>query len=123
MRTLALTLMTVALAAPAGADHLVGPDVSRARLEEARSVRSDDLARVDALLASPEAARVTAKLGVSPERARAGLATLTDAELRELSARAQALESDPSAGRIGGQRDIIIVVLVVLIVLLVLKAV
>jgi hypothetical protein len=58
------------------------------------------------------------------DRVRAAVPTLTDGELRDLAARAAAVQSDPAAGHLDPWvNDVLIVVLIVGIVLLVLNAV
>ncbi len=119
---LAFVLMTPASAA-VGADRIVGPDMRDARLQGTNLARIQDLGAVDRLLESPLAQRAEARLGADPGRTRAALATLSDAELRELAERVRALEADPAAGLTSSTNDILIIALVVLIVLLVLRAV
>jgi hypothetical protein len=52
-----------------------------------------------------------------------GLAALSDTELRDLAARAQALEQDPVAGLSSDVNQLLIIFLIVAIVILVLQAV
>jgi hypothetical protein len=51
------------------------------------------------------------------------LATLSDAELRDLAVRARALEQDPAAGLSSDVNQLLIIFLIVAIVILVLQAV
>jgi hypothetical protein len=106
------------------ADHLVsGEDVESALLA-AVDARARDLARLDRALASPEAAAAAAALGASPAGLRRALATLADAELRDLAVRAAALEQDPTAGSLDPTiRQLLIIFLIVAIVILVFQAV
>ncbi len=105
------------------ADHLV-TDLARAeRLDAAVAQRQGDLATLQAVLDSPAATRTVARLGVSPERVQAGVATLSDAELRDLAARAQSLQGDPAGALDADIKDLLVIFLIVAIVILVLQAV
>ena len=78
-------------------NHLVTPDVAQARLTEANAERARNLATVDSFLLSPNGAAAMKAVGVSQDRVRGALPTLTDAELQDVAARAAALQSDPVA--------------------------
>ncbi len=105
------------------ADHLVTDQARAERLDAAAAQRQDDLATLHAVLVSPAASRTVARLGVSPERVQAGVATLSDAELRDLAARAQSLQGDPAAAIDADIKDLLVIFLIVAIVILVLQAV
>jgi hypothetical protein len=127
MKRLLAGLIAVVLLSPIparAADHLVaGADVSSA-LQEAARGRGQDLARLDGVLATPEAARAAAVAGASMADVRSGLSSLSDAELRDLAARAAALEADPVAGVLDPTiRQLLIIFLIVAIVILVFQAV
>ncbi len=94
-----------------------------ARLAEAAASRGQDVASLQALLASPRVAAKVQALAADPAELGAGLASLRDAEIADLAARAAALERDPASGLSGSTDDLLVVLLIVLIVLLVLKAV
>jgi hypothetical protein len=91
-------LSAVHVAAETPQSHLVGVDVAQARLHEAAQQRETDLATLDAFVASPDGSAALAALGVDADRVRGSLATLSDGELQELSARVAALDTDPVAG-------------------------
>jgi len=97
--------------------------LTSARLAEASAARQRDLGTLDRLLSSPQAASAASVLGADVSHARAGLASLSERELRDLALRAGDLEGDPAAGLTGSTNDLLVVLLIVLIVLLVLKAV
>jgi hypothetical protein len=78
-------------------NHLVTPDVAQARLTEASAERARNLATVDSFLLSPNGTAAMKAVGVSQDRVRGALPTLTDAELQDVAARAAALQSDPVA--------------------------
>jgi hypothetical protein len=126
----ALAAAAVLSAVPVGAEetlatpgtHLVTPDVAQARLLEASAERARNLARVDALLVSPEGGAALKTVGVSAERVRGALPTLSDAELQDLAARAAALDVDPTAGALTTKQWIWIGVAVVAIVVIIIVA-
>ena len=99
--------------------HLVTPDVAQARLAEANAERARNLATVDAFVLSPEGTAALKTVGVSQERVRGSLPTLTDAELQNVAARAAALQSDPMAGGLSKKQWIWIAAGVAVIVLII----
>jgi hypothetical protein len=104
-------------------DHLVTSRVADERLQEATASRQADLLALDTVLASPHAIGAVEALGQDAARIRAGVAALSDGELRDLAARAQQLRSDPATGLSGDVNQLLIIFLIVAIVILVLKAV
>src|SRR5262245_43361242 len=79
-------------------DHLVSSEAARERVLDAATQRARSLATLDATLATPKAQEVASSLGADTAQLRAALPTLSDAEIADLAARAQALQSDPVAG-------------------------
>ena len=119
----ALTV-TSAFSSPAQAQqHVVAPEAAQARLADAAAQRAHQLAAVDAVLASPEAQAAASALGQDAQRLRAAVPALGDSELRDLAARAEALQADPVAGLDNDIRQLLIIFLIVAIVILVLQAV
>ena len=104
-------------------DHLVTARAADERLQAAAVGRQADLRALDAVLATPQAARAIESLGQDPGRLRQGLPALSDDELRDLAVRAEALRADPAAGLSGDVNQLLIIFLIVAIVILVLKAV
>jgi hypothetical protein len=104
-------------------DHLLSRDTAQARLAAAADERRHELAAVDRVLATPEAARAASSVGVDIAAVRAAAATLGDAELSDLSLRAAALESDPVAGLDHDIKLLLEIFLIVAIVILVLRAI
>lgn len=118
----AMTLLL--FAEPASAqDHLVTPRAADERLQQAAAGRQGDQHALDAVLQSPQAARAIEALGQDAGRLRAGVAALSDGELRDLAARARALQADPAAGLSGDVNQLLIIFLIVAIVILVLQAI
>ena len=126
----ALSAAAVLSAVPVGAgerlatasSHLVTPDVAQARLLEASAERERNLATVDALLVSPVGSAAMERVGVSQERVRGALPTLSDAELQDLATRAAALQADPTAAGLTTKQWIWIGVAVVAIVVIIIVA-
>lgn len=105
-------------------EHLVTEAAAQARLAEAEAARQGDLARVDRVLSSPQAAAAARSVGADLDAVRRAAPTLTDAELREVAARAAALDQDPVAGVSDSDiRWLLYIFLIVAIVILVIKAV
>lgn len=102
--------------------HLVTPDVAQARLLEASAERERNLATVDALIVSPAGSAALERVGVSEDRVRGALPTLTDAELQDLATRAAALQADPTAGGLTTKQWIWIIAAVVAIVVIIIVA-
>ena len=128
MRTVASILIVsftlTAAPPPASAEHVVTPAAIQSRLAESAAQRATDVASVRRLLADPEAARIARLAGADAASVTAGVATLSDADLRDLATRANALTVDPLAGHVDHDVWLLVkVFLIVAIVILVLQAV
>lgn len=99
--------------------HLVTPDLAQARLLDAGAEREQNLATVEAFLASPEGQAGLGAVGVTSARVRGSLPTLSNAELRDVAARAAALQTDPVAGAMTHRQWIWIIAAAAAIVLLI----
>jgi hypothetical protein len=104
--------------APQGS-HLVSPEMAQARLLEADVQRQQNIATLEAFVASPEGSAALGTVGLSDARVRGALPTLTDGELQDLAARAAALEADPVAGAMTRRQWIWVGAVVVAVVLLI----
>jgi hypothetical protein len=121
-----VALLTLAVSLPGlafAADHVVTRAAVDARLDGASSARANDLSTLQQFLATPQAERAAKLAGSDAGRLRAGLATLSDSEARELAERAAALQTDPAAGLSGDVNTLLIIFLIVAIVILVIQAV
>ena len=95
----AILPMLLLVPAPGSAqDHLVTAADVQARFEAMGGNRAENLRTVEAALSSPAAAEAAALLPADLGRIRARVASLTDEELRDVAARAEALTVDPMAG-------------------------
>ena len=120
-----LTLISMLFGAPIARadDHIVPRGAVNQRLADAATERARNLASVDGVLASPRAGKAAAIAGVDLSRVRTSLPRLSDADLRDLSQRAAALQSDPVAGHYGDAEDALVFVIVISAAALVLIAV
>ena len=106
-----------------GADHVVNPDAVSSRLAAHSAQRAADLADVQRVLATPQAAQAMQTLGANPADVRAGVATLSASELADLAARSRTLKMDPVGGLDSDVSTLLVVFLIVAIVILVITAV
>jgi hypothetical protein len=98
----AAILLVAFLAPPVQArERLVSDTQLHHALESAADQRDADLDRLDGLLRTLETDEAAAPGPQLAARARARLPLLSDAELRDLATRAEALEQDPAAGGAG----------------------
>jgi len=101
--------------------HLVSPANVQDHLAESADARTRNLTTLERVLSSPRAPSAAATAGVDLQAVRGALATLSDAELRDLVARSAALQTDPAAGLSSDVNTLLIIFLIVAIVILVLK--
>jgi hypothetical protein len=121
---LVLSMSTAAVVPQALAgEHVIEAQAVAARLSEQQAQRASDLAAVQQVLATPQAADAMRTLGASPADVRAGVATLSASELQDLAARARTLQVDPVAGLSSDVNTLLVVFLIVAIVILVITAV
>jgi hypothetical protein len=79
-------------------DHLVSRGAAGERLTDAASERARNLASVEQSLGSVRMRQTAAQAGVDIGQVRQALPLMSDSDLRDLSRRAAALDSDPVAG-------------------------
>jgi hypothetical protein len=103
-------------------EHLVSRRAIEVRLAEERDSRSHDLVILQTALSSPRASAAANAVGVDIVAVRAAVPSLSDGELRDLAARAAALDRDPAAGLSHDVNLLLIIFLIVAIVVLLLKA-
>lgn len=123
LSVLAAVAMLVPAVSVRADDHLVSPaDVSGA-LSATLEARSRDVACLDRVLSRPEAAHAAAVVNADLTRIRGALSSLSDGELRDLAARAEALDANPVAGLDPDIRQLLIIFLIIAIVILVFQAI
>ena len=93
-----LAMLLLMPAAGSAQDHLVTAGNIQARFAAAADQRAENLRTVQAALSSPAAAEAAALLHADLGRIRARVSSLSDEELRDVAARAEALTVDPVAG-------------------------
>jgi hypothetical protein len=104
-------------------EHLVSNDAVKSRVAEAVSQRAQDVAVLNHVLSTPEASIAAARFGMDAGGIKSALSTLSDHELSDLAARAQALRTDPSSGLEHDVNQLLVIFLIVAIVILVIQAV
>ncbi len=92
-------------------------------LRQVAGQRAQNVATVQEILSTPLARETAASVGADLDRVRAGVASLSDAELSDLAARASALQADPVAGLTRDQRLLVTIALVLVVIILVLAIV
>jgi hypothetical protein len=115
------------LSLPAGyaaaGDHIVTPAAVQSRLSDAAAQRAQNLAAVQDVLSTPLAEEAAASVGADLDRVRTAAATLSDAELSDLAARASVLQSDPVSGAMSRNTRLLVMGALILIVIILLLSV
>ena len=120
----AAAILSLSAVPSVAGDHIVAPDAVQARLAQAADQRAQDLATVQDALSTPLARDAAASVGADLDRVRAGVGTLSNAELSDLAARASALQGDPVAGAMSrNMRLLVMAALILLIIVLILAIV
>jgi hypothetical protein len=85
--------------------------------EDALSVQqaSQDRERIKALVARPELAQALEKLGIAPDNAKARVDAMSDAEVRMVAGKLDAL---PAGGALSNTDFLLVVIIVILVVLI-----
>jgi hypothetical protein len=123
LTVLSIALVSLVAGQALADDHLVSRDTARERVLDAAAQRARSLATIDGVLQTPQAGEAAQGLGADLGQLRSALPTLSDAEIADLAARAEALQADPVAGLDDDIRTLLIIFLIVAIVILVLQAV
>jgi len=112
--TIAVALSMVLPPSALAGEHLVDRAEIAARLRAANAERAVNQRKLEEFLSlhAPGAVR-----GANLQRVSAGLAALSDDEMRDLAQRAEALQADPVAGGVGKALLIVGIVVAVLLVL------
>src|SRR5882724_8200722 len=102
--------------------HVVSPTDIHKELVDATQVRRQNRDKVKELFSSKAVQKALKKAGMDPAQVKAGVSTLSDAELAQLASRADTARDDFAAGRIS-DRDLLIIVLGVAALILIIVAV
>jgi hypothetical protein len=103
-------------------DHVVSSADLRKDVQSVAAARQKSLQKLDDLLASPQGQKALETVHVSYQQVQKAVASLDDADLARLSARAQAAQNDFAAGRLT-DRDLIIILVAVAVIILIIVAV
>lgn len=102
--------------------HVVTPADLHRELVNATQVRQSNLEKGTQLFSSEAARKALKSAHMDPERVRAAVSMLSDAELAQLASRADKLQSDFAAGQLSN-RDLLLIVVGLAIVILIIVAV
>jgi hypothetical protein len=100
-------------------DHVVSAEDLQKDVQAAASARDRYIAQIDTLLSSAEGQQALESAHASYQQVQKAVASLDDAELARLSARAQLAQNDFAAGRISNRSLILIILAIVVVVLLI----
>lgn len=115
----------IALGAPqiaSAQEHVVSPKELQKDVAAQSRERQENEARLERILATPEAREAMRTAGVDYKTVQKGVRTLSDAEMAQLAARAEKGQSDFAAGMITLREWIIILVAVIVVVIVVAAA-
>jgi hypothetical protein len=118
-------VLSVTVALPANLfaqDHVVSSADLRKDVQSVARSRQKSIETLDRLLASAQGQKALETMHVSYDEVQKAVASLDDADLARLSARAQAAQNDFAAGRIG-DRDLLIILIGVAVIILIIVAV
>jgi hypothetical protein len=105
-----------------GQTHIVSREEIRAAIAEAAQTREKHREAIIALLSTPRAEEALRAARVDAKLVQSAVASLTDAELARLAARARAAESDVVAGRLS-DRDLLWILVGIAVLILIIVAV
>src|SRR6266542_838624 len=102
--------------------HVVSPTEIHKELVNATQTRRQNRDKVRELFSSKAAQKALRKAGMDPVQVKAGVSTLSDAELAQLASRADKARDDFAAGRLS-DRDLLIVLVALAALILIIVAV
>lgn len=122
---LLIALLSLSVALPASLfaqDHVVSSADLRKDVQAVAAARQKSLAQLDDFFSTQQGQKALETAHVSYQQVRKAVASLDDADLARLSARAQSAQNDFAAGRIT-DRDLIWILVGVAVVILIIVAV
>ena len=119
----AAAILSFPAAKATASDHVATPDAVQSRLEGAAAQRAQDLAAVQDVLSTPLAQEAASAVGADLGRVKAGVSSLSGAELSNLAARASVLQSDPVAGAMDRNMRLLVMIGLVLVIIILLLAI
>lgn len=102
-------------------EHVVTSKELQKDVAAQSKTRHENEARLEKILATPQAHEAMSEAGVDYKTVQKGVHLLNDAELAQLTARAQKAQSDFAAGGIS-DRELIIILLAVIVILIIVAA-
>jgi hypothetical protein len=103
-------------------DHVVSSTDLQKDVQAVAAARQKSMQQLDKLLDSPQGQKALETAHVSYQQVQKAVASLDDADLARLTARAQQAQNDFAAGRMS-DRDLIIILLAVVVIVLIIVAV
>jgi hypothetical protein len=105
--------------APADQDmHLVSPAQLDQQVQSSTATRQKQIQNLNQFLSTPEAQKAMKDSKIDPVQVKTAIPSLTDAELADLSARADHAQHDFAAGFLG-TTALLLIILVILVIILV----
>jgi hypothetical protein len=98
--------------------HLVSPAQLDQQVQSSTATRQKQIQNLNRFLATPEAQKVMKDSKIDPVQVKTAIPSLTDAELVDLSARADHAQHDFAAGFLG-TTALLLIILVILVIILV----
>jgi hypothetical protein len=107
-------------ASPAGDQdtHLVSPAQLNEQIQSSTATRQKQIEALNQFLSTPQAQKVMKDSKIDPVQVKTAIPSLTDAELTDLSARADHAQHDFAAGFLG-TTALLLIILVILVIILV----
>jgi uncharacterized protein YlxW (UPF0749 family) len=98
--------------------HLVSPSQLQQQVQDSAATRQHQVDTLNQFVSSPQALKAMKDAKIDPVQVKTAIPTLSNADLANLSARAQHVQQDFAAGRISTLMIGLIIVLIVLVILL-----
>jgi hypothetical protein len=105
-------------AAPAQDAHLVSPAQLQQQVQTTSAARQKHIDTLTQFLSSPTAVRAMQSRHIDPKQVKNAIPTLSDAELADLSARADHAQQQFAAGTLSNQTLLIIILVLVAVILI-----
>ncbi|HEX4067292.1 MAG TPA: hypothetical protein VHZ09_14840 [Acidobacteriaceae bacterium] len=98
--------------------HLVSPGQLQQQVQNSTATRQQNMDTLNQFVSSPQALKAMKDAKIDPVQVKTAIPTLSNADLANLSARAQHVQQDFAAGRISNLMIGLIIILIVLVILL-----
>jgi hypothetical protein len=90
------------------------PQANAEMISADRAQAGDERSRVKALVERPEAAQALQKMGIAPREAAARVDAMSDAEVRQLAGRLDAL---PAGGALSNEQLLLIIIILLIVII------